>query len=968
MRSKLTKIILSITLSVSLSGVFPAQAFLLPGSISNSASESNGSGSDLGKFLAASGNVGGNRDQMGTSERSEEKVPRNEVIVTPSHPRVGDVVYAQALPQNFRNASTKLYYSWYIYNSDPKAGSVVVKNKEKTFISSNTLEGALIRGAMAQARGSYIPGQTPKAKDLGKANEDSAKDRDGYNAHYGGDDGEGAIEKKVDDILGNDYDFTYSDFTSSCKKNCKVEYSNAENENKWKYDKCAEPTCGDWIDKCCGGSKNDFSDCVDNVWDDIDKSCFNKVCDKKSGDRKEDCYRTLSLDDYTGCDSDFFDQEMKCVDDRNLYCLNKGSCGSKPSQDCIECEKVYHNSQWEALKQRDYCDKKCAVKENNFLGSNSIEPVGSRCFRYNFGGRDSGDHLAGIFQPITCTHFFPGAKNPDKELNWDNSIPLTTGDGSFGEEEETFWGTDPSNADTDGDGFPDEADIAGLGQQTVQFKYQSGDKIGVVIEGTSLLPTNEKTPYYKTMWAFTDVCNSEVIRNAGKSSPEFNDFCRCDDKENDKCKDSKDFGFGYLKLNDIWQSVDGSQDNRLDAFINFLPLRPTVKDSLILEAVVSGNELGEELLSYEWTLKHGSDVLRSENDPKNGRIVWKKQGAEVAYTQLSNQLADFKNQGGIGWKKLDLQPLLEGDYSAMVKVVETNNNKQKIGEATVNFNVSENLKIRFFRAAFNNGTWEKKDELVNGEALSGDNVIAEYDGPFYDDFVWSIDKKKLEGNSPRISLLVNKAANSSYDMKLVASNRNHTDIVEDNTALKIMNPYVSVMMRGEKIDGSNGAALGQEQAGVKNLSYQVPLGVDLEFVASRGPAGSSFSVRDDLHYFWSFDEGNSQKGKDSFKITLDGKKFLPKTPHNLGVKIYDSNKKLLAEGKVALIPVLDKNSQTAENSRGSIGGMAFAYLNVSEKLRFLIQTLLWVFFIYFLLVSVAWLTPIRNKKEIKTSI
>lgn len=918
----------------------------------------------MGKFLASSGSgsLGDERNQMGSSDRKEEKIPKADVIITPTHPKTDELVYAQALPQNFRNSSTNLYYNWYIYNPDAKVGSVVIKDGQKTFIPSNTLEGALIRGAIAQARGSYIPGVTPKAKDMGKANESSEQDKDGYNAHYGGDDGQGAIEKGIKDILGKDYDFTYQDFKTNCEQNCKVEYNNLENENEWKYNKCSEPTCGDWIDSCCNGAKDDFATCLTDVWDDVQSSCFDRICDKKSDDKKDDCYRTLSLSDYAACDTNFFEKETSCADTRDLYCLNRGSCGAKPSQDCIECEKDYHKDQWEALKEKDICEKQCEVKDNNNLGENSVEPVGSRCFRYNFGGRETGDHLAGIFQPVTCTHYFPGADNPDDAIKWSEKVPFKTGDGSFKENEELFWGTDPTNADTDGDNFPDEADIAGQGQQTIQFKYQGGDKIGVAVEGTSLFPTNDKTPYYKIMWAYNGVCDSEVIRSVAKDAPGFNNFCECDDKdEENKCKDSEDFGFGYLKLNDIWQNVADSQNDRLDAFVSLSPLRPTVNGPLMLEAIVSGGELDSELLSYEWTLKHGGEVLRPEQDQKNSRIVWKKQGVDVAYMKLTNQLADFKNQGGVGWEKLNIEPLLEGSYDVLVKAVETNNNKQKIGEGTLNFNVSESLKIRFFRSFSSNNVWTKRDELVSGEAIPGDTVIAEYDGPFYDDFVWLIDRKKLEGNGPQVSFPINKGANSSYNFKLIATNKNRTNTAEKEFPLKIINPYVSLRIRGEAPDNFSNGADGQNILKKNGLIYQVPIGKDLEFLPIRNPAGSSFSIRDDLHYFWSFDESESVEGTDIYKLTLEGKKYLLGTPHSLEVKIYAPDRKLLAQDKITLIPAKDNNAQIVEESKHTVAGLALAYLNMSEKLRFSVQTLLWTFFIYLLLSGIAWLMPMKRE-------
>jgi len=938
---------------------FPASAFLLPGSVATNPEGSSSSPSSLGTFLAgSSGSISEDRGQLGTSERKEDKVPKADVIITPSHPRLNDTIYAQAQPQNFRNSQSQLYYNWYIYNSDPKIGTVVIKNGEKVFIPSNTLEGALIRGAIAQVRGSYVPGVSPKAQDLGKANESTEQDRDGYQANYGGDNGAGAIEKKIDDILGSDYDFSYNDFTASCVQNCKVEYNNSKSESEWKYNKCAEPTCGDWIDSCCSGGKSDYDNCISKLWDNLQNSCLDKICDKKDKGRKEDCYRTLTVEDYSSCDASFFSQETSCVDDRNLYCLNKGSCGSKPTLDCVSCEKEYHQWLWDASKQKDYCEKRCEVKENNYLGSSSIEPVGSRCFRYNFGGRDSDNHMAGIFQPITCMHLFPGSQNPEDVANWDDIVPFKTGDGNFKNDEEIFWGTDPTNADTDGDGYPDEADVTGLGQQTIQYKYQSGDKVGVAVEGTSLFPTNEKTPYYKIMWAYSDICNSEVIRSADKNTPDFNNLCRCDDRKDGNCKNSKDYGFGYLKLNDIWQNMGEDTSNKLQVFISITPQRPEIHNSLILESIVSENDIDKDLLNYEWTLKHGGDVLVPENDLKNGRIIWKKQGVEVAYTQLTNTSADFKKIGGVGWSKLILEPILEGDYDAIVKVTQTQDTQQKMGETATHFNVSDNLKVSFYRTVFNNGVWEKRDEISNNEATPNERIIAEYEGPFYDDFVWYLDKKKLEGNSPRISLEVQKSPNSTYVFKLVASNHNRTNTTESETNLSVVNPYVSLHLRGETVEEANS---NQNQASEKKngLAYRVPYDTDLEFVALRNPIGSSFSVRDDLHYFWSFDEGESKEGADSYHVILDSKNYLVGTPHNLELKLYSPDKQLLAQDKVTLIPTKDNSTKLIGESRNGIAGLAFTFLNLPENIRFLLQTLVWVFLIYFLLSGIAWLAPIK---------
>ena len=945
-------------LVVFLSNLSVASAFLLPGSFDSE--QNNVSSSESVKMLAASFNssidVSEETGNLGSEAKQEEKVPKVDVTLTPSRPKSDDLVYAQALPQSFRSSSVKLYYNWYIFNPDPKIGSVVLKNGQKVFIPSNTLEGALIRGAMAQARGTYTPGTTKTAKDLGKASEGQGIDRDGYLASFGGDEGKGAIEKDIKDILGKDYDFSYSDFTSNCKQNCKVSYNNEESEVEWTHESCFKPGCDTWMDQCCSACKGDYSDCVSGTLTSLAEDCFSEICKEKDKDKKSSCLTSLSLNKYDNCNSDFLDKENDCTNNRDLCCLNSGSCGAKPAQECTECDRNYNKSKWEISKKKDYCLKKCEVSENNFVGSSSVEPVGSRCFRYNFGGRDVKDHLAGIFQPVTCGHFFPGATTPNENLKWDGLIPFKSGDGKFEDDEELFWGTDPSNADTDGDGMPDEADITGLGQQTIQFNYKTGDKIGVTVEGTSLFSTNENTPYYKIMWAFMDNCSSEAIRRGDEG---FKNMCSCKDKKDGACVDSTDFGFGYLALKDIWQSTESTDNNKIDTLINLYPLRPTVKDTIYLEAVAAGDGLNKELLTYSWTIKHGGDVLKPEKDLKNGRLVWKKGGIEVAYTPLQNQLATYNEEGTVGWNKIILNPILEGSYTALVRAVQVNDTTQKMGEATISFEVSEELKINFSRLYMSSSKLEERGELENNETTKGDIVMAEYKGRLFDDFVWYVDKKQMEGNGPKMSLKIDKNSGLSYEIKLVAANRNRTHVAESTTLLKVVNPFVRIRPSEEtfaQVDYPDKAQGTQKDS----MVFRVPRNADLSFVSLRGPVSSDFASRTDVRYLWSFDSGEFKEGSEKFDLKLD-ETYLSGTPHILRLRVENSDKQAIYEDGITLIPMADKSVIVSKND--TVGGMAFAYLNVSENLRFAIESIIWALFLYLLLSGVAWLSFAGERKR-----
>jgi len=123
---------------------------------------------------------------------------------------------------------------------------------------------------------------------------------------------------------------------------------------------------------------------------------------------------------------------------------------------------------------------------------------------------------------IACVHLFPNAHYYDDQGHVDNDV---TGDGNFSASEEKFWHTNPADNDTAGTGQMDEANIAGLGAEVFSFSYTAGDKVGVVIEGSSIQPTQAADSSYKTMWAFSkNTCNydsSDAPLNLDNDSNDF---------------------------------------------------------------------------------------------------------------------------------------------------------------------------------------------------------------------------------------------------------------------------------------------------------------------------------------------------------------------------------------------------------------------------------------------------------------
>lgn len=101
---------------------------------------------------------------------------------------------------------------------------------------------------------------------------------------------------------------------------------------------------------------------------------------------------------------------------------------------------------------------------------------------------------AGSDSNPVCRHLFP---------NFPNANGGTTGDGTFEAAEEDFWGTNPNDPDTSGAGNKDEANLTGLGKSTFTWNYISGDQVGVVIEGTSMITTKYDDSSSMIMWAFS---------------------------------------------------------------------------------------------------------------------------------------------------------------------------------------------------------------------------------------------------------------------------------------------------------------------------------------------------------------------------------------------------------------------------------------------------------------------------------
>jgi hypothetical protein len=133
----------------------------------------------------------------------------------------------------------------------------------------------------------------------------------------------------------------------------------------------------------------------------------------------------------------------------------------------------------------------------------------AHCYMHNFAsGKDyelvQNAGLPG--QASACEHLFAQYPIDGSIVYHGRKLDLkdqAVGDGNFGFDEETFWNVDPKDPSTAQNGQKDEANASGLGRHQFKWNYVSGDKIGVVVEGESVIPTRYSDSSMQIMWAFS---------------------------------------------------------------------------------------------------------------------------------------------------------------------------------------------------------------------------------------------------------------------------------------------------------------------------------------------------------------------------------------------------------------------------------------------------------------------------------
>jgi hypothetical protein len=195
-----------------------------------------------------------------------------------------------------------------------------------------------------------------------------------------------------------------------------------------------------------------------------------------------------------------------------------------------------------------------------------------------------------------CRHLFPSAPSE------------TTGDGSFGSEEERFWGTNPGDDSTAENGNKDEANLTGLGQESFAWNYNSGDQVGVAVEGASLSPTKHDDSSYKIMWAFSkNNCSLDKADGVGSYAKQIKGY-------------QVTFPTANINLNDCLEQnlvdpTEGGQATNLKLQMVTGPENPANDetsdqggDIITAQAIVDNGQKGLNDQLFEWRIEIANNI------------------------------------------------------------------------------------------------------------------------------------------------------------------------------------------------------------------------------------------------------------------------------------------------------------------------------------------------------------------------
>ena len=715
------------------------------------------------------------KDVWRTAQR-KGSAPRVEISFDNTNPKVGEKVTAHAIPEFFKNDPQNLYYTWYIIHTTDGTPQT----------ATNSIKKGKIEAAKIMAQDDYDPdldgqnysdsGEDPD-KDGWPSVDDNSYDPDVCAAPMGGADGKGGLEEDSENI-----DATLSEYcgTESTAADCNL-YTTKDSFNLYYTFNGSQGNS-----YCSTCSSETLS------WGTLSS---NNQC----------CYLVQNPSDttYAGydsgtnyCPSSYDSAYESCFDYDTLKSTNEtaiNDCLDSKYNDCKDAyDEIHGNSS-------------TTQSTNVDVGTTTEEY--SRCFKHNFGTSTGALGYRG-YEGSTGTY---DNDESGKDYNtpckhkWEDAPGYTSGSGKLTTGEEEYWKTDPTDPDTDGDGFLDGADIIGLGQEDFTWTYQKGDRVGVVVEGTSMIPTDETNAYYKIMWGYPDTCDSTKTGLLA----------------DDKCDNTDDYGFGFLAT----KAPGEEGEDKLKVSLSYIPDNPvadpsddnkdniesdgTINDAdrITVTSSLDNTDLSPSTLYYTWQIQKGT------------------LGDEDSWTEVNieDNFNSPTNSSGLGLTSFSFAPktsVLKGNddivyFKVTLTVSRSSGTESKRGRSSVTIPVNKKgIKLKFYKVDVKDGKATLGDEVCDEEpykticpVVHNQMLAAKISGSNYtssnSEFSWSINGTSyptpsdpsdlFDGWSDTIIFFpIIESAGETLEVSVTATSKSELQPVTSSRFLSAINPTVYI--------------------------------------------------------------------------------------------------------------------------------------------------------------------------------
>lgn len=442
--------------------------------------------------------------------------------------------------------------------------------------------------------------------------------------------------------------------------------------------------------------KDEINTNVNKSWSGFKDASENVL----SGTSKIFAFNTVSTTDSTANDASGSTNGV-CG---QIRALNTNSC-SGPLDQSDTCKKSPPPYFLDDSKSSNLllvkADQSCSTISNNLLNG-VTDSSGSTIFQGNSALQPTCSFERDANE---CKHLFPilpksielkeqdlngNQKNVNLDLNGDK-----TGDDKFTLAEKEFWGADPTTTQTNGKQL-DGAAVSGLGVDSLTWTYKNGDKIGVVVEGDTQIPTQHSNSSYMRMWAFSKgVCpkmHDELEDSASTIDPNSGRGFYIDDNGNTKA--------GILTANfDLDKCLRDNLQEPDESGANDFSLNLSASPDTNLTNDPSGSMRGDEVsmtatpantvdpatLNYDWKIERSLDGSLQPGD----NTAWQDITSDI------QDKIDHSNLFGIGINTFTFRLNIPTDIidpkkekknnfylRVKVKASETNNSGNQAATAT----------------------------------------------------------------------------------------------------------------------------------------------------------------------------------------------------------------------------------------------------------------------------------------------